>query len=100
MDQVYSLRHLGLFSKHLLTVTEEGFYYKDSLYTRDDVKKLFVSSGGAGPIRMGVHLADGRKILINAAALELNGVKSKTGFFSGTNEIFEGLRAYFEGSHT
>jgi|GEM_PF-920339 hypothetical protein len=100
MDQVYSLRHLGFFSKHLLTVTGEGFYYKDTLYTRDDVKKLFVSGGGAGPRRMGVHLADGRKILINAVALELNGVKPKTGFFSGTNQVFEELRAYFEGQST
>ncbi|SFL92224.1 hypothetical protein SAMN04487963_0558 [Marinobacter zhejiangensis] len=55
MNQVYSLRHLGFFSKHLLTVTEEGFYYKDTLYTHDDVKKLFVSNGGAGPKRMCLH---------------------------------------------
>ena len=100
MDQVYSLRHLGFFSKHLLTVTEKGFYYKDTRYTRDDVKKLFVSGSGAGPRRMGVHLADGRRILINAVALELNGVKPKTGFFSGTNQVFEELRAYFEGQST
>ena len=96
MDRVYSLRHLGFFSKHLLTVKHEGFYYKDTLYTRDDVKKIFVSTGVAGPRRMGIHLADGRKIMINAAALELNGMRPKTGFFSGTNDVFEGLRDYFD----
>jgi len=100
MDQVYSLRHLGFLSKHLLTVTEEGFYFKDTLYTRDDVKKLYVANGSGGPKRMGVHLTDGKKILINAGALELNGVKPKTGFFSGTNEVFEELRDYFEGPST
>ncbi len=83
-----------------LTVTEKGFYYKDTLYTRDDVKKIYTANGSGGPKRMGVHLTDGRKILINAVALELNGVKAKTGFFSGTNEVFEGLRAYFEGLST
>jgi len=49
---------------------------------------------------MGIHLTDGKKVLINAGAFELNGVKPKTGFFSGTNEVFEELRAYFEGAIT
>ena len=98
MDKVYSLRHLFFFSKPLLTITEQGFYYKNTLYTPDDVRRLYVSNGGGGPKRMGVHLADGRKILINAVALELNGVKPKTGFLSGTNDVFESLRAYFEGA--
>lgn len=100
MDQVYSLRHLGFFSKHLLTVTTEGFYYKNTFYTRDAIKKIYVVNGGGGPKRMGVHLTDGKRILINAVALELNGFKPKSGPFSGTNQIFEELRAYFEGSNT
>ncbi|KAF0808753.1 hypothetical protein A167_02471 [Alcanivorax sp. S71-1-4] len=100
MNKVYSQRHLFFFSRHLLTLTEQGFHYRNTLYTLDDVRKVYVSSGGGGPKRMGVHLADGRKILINAVALELNGVKPKTGFLSGTNDAFEALRAYFEGAVT
>ena len=96
VDKVYSLRHLGFFSKHLITVTGEGFYFKGALYTGDDVTRLYVVDGNGGPRRMGVHLVDGKRILVNAGALELNGVKPKTGFFSGTNKVFEELRAYFE----
>ena len=96
MDKVYSLRHLVFFSKHLMTVTKDGFYYQNTFYTHKDVTKLFVSGAASGPKRMGIHLADGRKILINAAAIELNGVKPKTGFLSGTNRVFEDLQAYFE----
>ena len=47
-------------------------------------------------MRMGVHLSNGKIILINASALERNGEKAKTGFFSGNNEIFDELREFFE----
>lgn len=95
MDRVYSLRHLGLFSKHLLTVTDKGFYYKEVFYTRDDVKNVRVVKGRGAPRRLGVQLSDGKLILINATALELNGERSKSGFFSGTNEVFDELAKYF-----
>ena len=100
MEKIYSIRHLGLFSKPLLTINESGFIYKDKLYSLVDVKKLIVSGGHGQPQRMSVHLKDGKLILINASALELNGVKAKTGFFSGNNSIFEELKDYFGKSHT
>lgn len=96
MKKVYSHKHLGLFSRPFLTVTENGFYYKEKRYTHADIKTLRLTGGGGQPVRMGIKLNDGRLILVNAAALELNGAKAKTGFLSGTNEIFEELKDYFE----
>ena len=100
MDKVYSLRHLGFFSKPLLTVSDRGFTYKGKLYKHENIKRL-VSVGGSGkPHRLGVSLDDGAHININAVALELNGVKPKTGFLSGTNTVFEELKKSFEKTHT
>lgn len=95
MEKTYSLRHLGLFSKPILTVNENGFYYKGNLYTRADIKVAHVTGGAGQPQRLGVRLKDGKLIYINASALELNGKRAKSGFFSGTNEIFEDLKRYF-----
>lgn len=100
MDKRYSIRHFGLFSIPLLTIKDNGFIYKDNLYTHYDIKAIRTSGGSGQPLRMGVKLNDGKLILINAAALELNGEKIKTGFFSGNNAVFEELREYFETSHT
>jgi len=96
MEKNYSIRHLGLFSRPLLTIKEDGFYYKGNLYTQKDIVRITISGGNGQAFRMGVKLNDGKLILINASALELNDVKAKTGFFSGNNEIFEGLKDYFE----
>ncbi|MDO6528238.1 hypothetical protein Q4519_21520 [Motilimonas sp. 1_MG-2023] len=100
MDRIYSIRHFGLFSKPFLTIKNNGFIYRDNLYTHDDIKAIRTSGGRGQPLRMGVQLNDGKLILINAAALELSGVKAKTGFFSGNNVVFEELREYFESPHT
>lgn len=99
MERNYSIRHLGLFSKPILTIKEDGFYYKGNCYIHDDIKRITVSGGNGQSLRMGIKLNDGKLILINASALELNGTKAKTGFFSGNNEIFEELKDYFEKQH-
>lgn len=96
MEKIYSLRHLGFFVKPFLTIKKDGFYYKGKRYTHEDIKQINVSGGGGKPCRMGVKLKDNKLILVNASALKLNGVKAKTGFFSGNNEIFEELKSYFE----
>ena len=100
MEKVYGLRHLGIFSKPFLTIKEDGFYYKDNHYTHEDITRITVTGGHGQTLRMGVKLNDGKLILVNASALELNGVKAKTGFFSGNNEVFEELKNYFEKTHT
>ena len=100
MDKVYSIRHLGFFSKHLLTVHEKGFTYRGKVYSHGNIKRLVLVGGEGKPHRLGVSLDDGAHININAVALELNGVKPKTGFMSGTNNVFEELKVYFEKSHT
>jgi hypothetical protein len=91
MERLYSIRHLGIFSRPLLSIEENGFRYKEKLYTHDDIKSTSVSGGNGQTIRMGVKLKDGALIFINASALELNGEKTKTGFISGNNEILNGL---------
>ena len=96
MTKTYCIRHLGLFSRPLLTTSEDGFSYKGHFYTRKDIKRVVVTGGRGQPMRMGVHLSNGKIILINASALERNGEKAKTGFFSGNNEIFDELREFFE----
>lgn len=98
MDRIYSIRHLGLFSKPLLRVTNEGFYYKDKFYTLNDVEAVNVTDGFGQPQRLGVRLKGRKIILINAGALELNGKKARNGFFSGNNDIFEELKSYFMGA--
>lgn len=97
--ELYSLRHLGLFTRPLLTVSDEGAFYKETRYGCGDVKRVIVVGSGGSPKRMGVYLSDGKKIVINAVALELNGKKPKSGFLSGTNTAFEELREYFEANH-
>lgn len=100
MEKIYSIRHLGLFSQPLLTIKEDGFYYKGNRYTHDNIKNITISGGNGQSFRMGVKLNDGKLIFINASALELNGTKEKTGFFSGNNKIFKELKDYFEKPHT
>lgn len=46
-------------------------------------------------MQMGVDLNDGKKILVHSGVLELNGVRYKNGFMSGTNQAFEKLKAFF-----
>jgi len=100
MKKIYSIRHLGLFSRPLLEIEEHGFRYKDKLYTHDDIKRINISGGNGQPFKMGVKLKDGKLILVNASALELNGEKARTGFFSGNNETFDTLKKYFHETHT
>lgn len=95
MDKVYSIKHLGLFSTKLLTIKDDGFYYKNKRYSHDDIKMVNVAVGRGRALVMGVKLNDGNVILVNAGALELNGTQSKTGFFSGNNAIFDELKDYF-----
>ena len=100
MDRVYSVRHLGLFSRPLVTVTDKGFLYKGKLYRHENIVKINQYSSSGSPSRLGISLDDGKSININAVAIELNGKKPKTGFMSGTNEAFEELKKYFEKNHT
>ena len=100
MEVIYNQRHLGLFSRHLVTIRDDCFYYKGERYTHEDIEIIRVGAGSGQPQQMGIKLRNGKRILISAVALERNGVKGKTGFISGTNQLFEELREYFEKSHT
>ena len=100
MGITYNHRHLGIFSRPLVTIEDDCFYYKNSRYTHSDIKHVRVVGGDGQPQRMGVKLVDGRLLLVNAVALERDGVKAKTGFLSGTNSFFEELREFFQGPST
>ncbi|MDQ2078396.1 hypothetical protein [Marinimicrobium sp. ABcell2] len=95
MEKNYSVRHLGLFSRPLLKVEEGGFHYKGRFYTYRDVEAVNVTGGLGQPQRLSVRLKGRKLILVHAGALELNGKKAKTGFFSGNNQVFEDLKNYF-----
>src|SRR5690606_5876313 len=98
MERIYSIRHLGLFSRLLLRVTDEGFYYKNKFYTLNDVEAVNVTSGFSQPQRLGVRIKGRKIMIINAGHLELNVKKARKGFFYGNNYIFEGLKSYFMGA--
>ena len=100
MEVIYKQRHFGLFSRPLVTIQKDCFYYKGKRYTHEDIELVRLVGRSGQPKRMGIKLRNGKRILINAVALGRNGVKSKTGFLSGTNQLFEELREYFEKAHT
>ncbi len=86
---------MGVFSRPLLEISEEGFIYKGLSYSLSDVKEVRIVGGSGYPMQLGVDLHDGKKILVHSSVLELNGKKYKNGFISGTNEAFEKLKEYF-----
>jgi hypothetical protein len=95
MTDIYRKVHLGFFRKPLLEITKHGFIYEGKTYSLADIGEVRLAGGNGSPKLLGISLSDGKKILINSSALELNGKKYKNGFMSGTNEAFEKLKAYF-----
>jgi len=65
------------------------------MYSLSDVKEVRITGGHGSPKLLGVDLSDGKKMLVNSGALELNGKKYRNGFTSGTNDAFEKLKSYF-----
>lgn len=84
----------------MVTIQKDCFYYKGKRYTHEDIELIRFAGGSGQPQRMSIKLRDGKRILINAAALERNGVRAKTGLVSGTNQLFEEIKEYFEKSRT
>ncbi len=95
MTDIYRKIHLGFFRKQLVEITDLGFIYEGKTYSLNDVTEFRLAGGNGSPKLLAVILSDGKKILINSSALELNGKKYSNGFISGTNEAFEKLKAYF-----
>ncbi len=95
MGDVYRKVNFGFFRKPLIEITDDGFYYEGKLYSLSEVKEVRVFGGQGSPNLLGVDLFDGKKILVNSGALELNGKKYRNGFISGTNEAFERIKNYF-----
>ncbi len=95
MSDVYRSIHFGFVRKPLLEVYGEEFVVGRKKYSRLDVKEIRLAGGGGSPQVLAVVLSDGGRIMINSAALELNGKRYRNGFISGTNDAFEKLRNYF-----
>ena len=95
MTDIYRKIHLGFFRKPLVEITDHGFIYEGKTYSLNNVTEFRLAGGNGSPKLLAVILSDGKKILINSSALELNGKKYSNGFISGTNEAFEKLKAYF-----
>ena len=95
MTDIYRKVHLGFFRKPLLEITEHGFIYEGKIYSLADISEVRLAGGNGSPKLLGIDLSDGKKVLINSGALELNGKKYNNGFISGTNDAFEKLKAYF-----
>ncbi len=95
MKDIYRKVHFGLFCKPLLEITDEEFHFDGKTYSLSDVKEVRVAGGHGSPKLLGIDLSDGKKILVNSGALELNGKKYRNGFTSGTNDAFEKLKSYF-----
>jgi hypothetical protein len=95
MKDIYRKVHLGFFRKPLIEVDSNGFFYDGKIYSLSDVKEVRLVGGNGSPKMLGIDLSDGKKILVNSGALELNGKKYRNGFTSGTNDAFEKLTSYF-----
>ena len=95
MTDIYRKIHLGFFRKPLVEITDHGFIFEGKTYLLSQISEVRLAGGNGSPKLLGVILSDGKKILINSSALELNGKKYSNGFISGTNEAFEKLKAYF-----
>jgi hypothetical protein len=100
MKDVYRKIHFGLFRKPLIEISEDSFYFNGKTYSLLDVKEVRVAGGRGSPKLLGIELSDGKEILVNSGALELNGKKYRNGFSSGTNDAFEKLKSYFTTTHT
>ena len=103
MKRTFGHRHLGFIFKPLLVLTENGFEYKDRLYTWDDVVsiKTIDSRNDLSMLftkwpRALVNLRDGKFVLINGRALEEMGVKNKVGFWTRKSSSYEDLLSIFE----
>ena len=95
MNDVYRKIHIGIFRKPLVEITDNGFLFEGKKYSLSEVKEIRHAGGHGSPSLLAVILSDGKKILVNSAALELNGKKYRNGFISGTNEAFEKIKSYF-----
>ncbi len=95
MSDVYRKIHMGIFRKPLVEITDNGFLFEGKKYSLSEVKEIRHAGGLGSPRLLTVVLSDGKKILVNSAALELNGKKHSNGFVSGTNEAFEKIKSYF-----
>lgn len=95
MTDIYRNVHLGFFRKPLLEISENNFIYEGKAYSLAEISEVRLAGGNGSPRLLGIKLSDGKNILINSSALELNGKKCRNGFISGTNEAFEKLKAYF-----
>lgn len=95
MTDIYRKIHLGFFRKPLVEITDHGFIYEGTTYSLSEISEVRLSGGNGSPRLLGINLSDGKKIIINSGAIELNGKKYSNGFLSGTNEAFEKLKTYF-----
>lgn len=95
MTDIYRKIHLGFFRKPLLEISEHEFIYEGKAYSLAEISEIRLTGGNGSPKLLGIKLSDGKNILINSSALELNGKKYSNGFISGTNEAFEKIKAYF-----
>ncbi len=95
MTDIYRKIHLGFFRKPLVEITDHGFIHEVKTYSLSQITEVRLAGGNGSPKLLAVILFDGKKILIDSSALELNGKKYSNGFISGTNEAFEKLKAYF-----
>jgi hypothetical protein len=95
----YGHRHIGLFYKPFLKVREDGFIFKDHDYSWQDIKKIIVMPPNTKikKVRVAsIFLHDGRRIHLNSRVLDKNGQKTKIGFLSFTNDVFEELLELFQ----
>lgn len=95
MTDIYRKIHLGFFRKPLVEISEHGFVYEGKAYSLAEISEVRLAGGNGSPKLLGINLSDGKKIIINSSAIELNGKKYSNGFISGTNEAFEKLKSYF-----
>jgi hypothetical protein len=95
MNDIYRKIHFGLFAKPLLEISGDGFHFEGKVYSLSEVKEMRIAGGNGSPKLLAIVLSDGKRILVNSGALELNGKKYRNGFASGTNDAFEKLKSYF-----
>ncbi|MCG8392532.1 MAG: hypothetical protein MI745_05565 [Pseudomonadales bacterium] len=94
MSDTFHQRYLGLFKRPLLDISGRTFVFKGKTYSLSDVSRVRLAGGHGQPMQLG-RLSDGRTIRVHSGVLIWNGVRFRNGFYSGTNEAFDWLRAFF-----
>lgn len=96
---IYGHRHFGFWFKPILLVTPNGFEFKGKHYQWNDIVRInphdsivYLFLFNKTP-RSSIVLSDGKRIWINARALEKQGVKPHISFFSCISDAYEELMA-------